>query len=122
MDDKNDLRMILEALKKDEIGLNGQCTALLNRAPDPGDWAGTPYPIDPEDLVWLAAKTGDHFAVLRGSNLNFFVHGDESGYVVDRLLLWMLSEGKLHLVATCRPGDMEPEIEETSCYVQKSVR
>ena len=65
------------------------------------------------DLVWLAAATGDCFelyecsALYHGSIMQILRHGDNN---IGGLLEYLLAEGKVYLIARCRPGEIEPEM------------
>ena len=109
-EDQETMKILLEMLKIGEIGLNDHRSRMLQRAPESGDWAAFQQEIDPADIVWLAAKTGDCFAILRGRGCDILLHGQKTEIIYDGLLDDMQKEGKLKLAARCHPGDLKTEI------------
>ena len=108
--DRDTLRILIDALQKGEIGLNDSMQAVLARAPAPNDWAAFQNRLDPIDLVWLAAKTSDSFALLRCDECDILLHGRNEDCQISGILLEMLYSKKLRVVAICRPGKKEPEL------------
>lgn len=103
------LKVLVEALQKNEIGLNDYRRKMLARTPEPNDWAAFTYRIEPEELIWVAAATGDSFALFRGEDIYILLHGQNGSCNVSGLLLDMLERQKLRLVAKCCPGELVPE-------------
>ena len=103
------LKVLIEALQQNEIGLNDYRRKMLDRTPEPNDWAAFTYRIEPEELIWAAAATGDSFALLRGEDIDVLLHGQNDSCNVSGLLLDMLGRQKLHLVAKCCPGELVPD-------------
>lgn len=109
MDDQDTMTILLEMLKIGEIGLNDRRSRMLNRVPESGDWAAYQQEIDPADIVWLAAKTGDCFAIMKVRGCDILLHGQKTEIRYDGLLDDLQKEGKLKLVTKCHPGDLEAE-------------
>ncbi len=111
--DKESMRLLIGALRDGEIGLNDRRQRLLKRVPEPGDWGMFRKEAEAMDLVWLAAATGDCFelyecsALYHGSIMQILRHGDNN---IGGLLEYLLAEGKVYLIARCRPGEIEPEM------------
>lgn len=104
------LKVLIEALQKNEIGLNDHRRKMLARVPEPNDWAAFMYRIEPEELIWAAAATGDSFALFRGEDIDVLFHGRNDSCSVSGLLLDMLGREKLRLIAKCCPGELVPDI------------
>ena len=109
----SELDILINALINGEIGLNDNRRSMLNRVPDKDDWAAFQYQIDPDDLIWLTAETGDTFAVLRCSGNDILLHGRADHCRIEGLLLDNIKEHKIRVIAECHPSDI-------TCYVQKS--
>ena len=103
-------KVLIEALQKNEIGLNDYRRNILARVPEPNDWAAFMYRIEPEELIWAAAAAGDSFALFRGEDIDVLFHGQNDSCSVSGLLLDMLSREKLRLIAKCCPGELVPDI------------
>jgi len=103
------LKVLIEALQKNEIGLNDARRKMLARTPEPNDWAAFTYRIETEELIWIAAATGDSFALFRGEDIDILLHGQNDSCNVSGLLLDMLGRQKLRLVAKCSPGELVSE-------------
>ena len=108
--EKNNLKILLGLLKNGEIGLNDRRQAILDRVPQPGDWAAYQYKIEKEDLMWLTAKTDDSFTLLQGDKVQILLHGNSESCNFEGILRDMLQEKKLSLDMRCRPGRPESEI------------
>lgn len=102
-------RILICALQNDEIGLNDYRQKLLDRVPDSGDWAAFQHRIEPEELVWLAAKTGDEFALLSTDCYQILLHGEPTGCKVKDVLLFLMAENRMQVIAKGIPGNLEPE-------------
>lgn len=107
-----DMQLLITALRDGEIGLNDHRKKILNRVPEQGDWGLFRKQIEAMDLVWLAAATGNCFELYECSGLyqdsiiQILRHSDD---IVYGFLKELLTEGKVHLTARCRPGEIEPE-------------
>ena len=110
MTDLETKRVLIHALQNEEIGLNDYRQKLLNRVPDSGDWAAFQYKIEPEEIVWLAAKTGDEFVLLSAGNYQIILHGERTGCTIKDPLLYLLEESRMRVIAKGIPGDLEPGI------------
>ena len=110
MQDQDTMRILIDALQNGEIGLNDSMQAVLARAPAPNDWAAFQNRLDLIDLVWLAAKSADSFALLRSDGYDILLHGQKEDCRLSGVLLEMLYSNKLQVVAICRPGKIEPEL------------
>ena len=51
IEDPNTMKLLINALQRDEIGLNDFRQAILTRVPESGDWAMFQKQIEPMDLV-----------------------------------------------------------------------
>ena len=111
--DRESMKLLIAALRQGEIGLNDRRQSILKRVPEPGDWGMFRKQVEAMELVWLAAATGDCFelyecsALYQGSVMQILRHGEGN---TDSVLKYLLTEGKVHLTARCRPGEIEPEI------------
>ena len=108
--DQETMRIIINALQNDEIGLNDNMQAILARAPEPNDWAAFQNRIDPMNLVYLAAKTSDSFALLHCGETDILLHGLREDCNISGVLLELLSAKRLRVTAICRPGNFEPDL------------
>lgn len=64
------LRTSLLWIKQEKSGLDNKRNNLLNRVPQPNDWAKFNHKsIKVKDLAYLTAASGDEFALLRGKRI-----------------------------------------------------
>ena len=108
--DQDTMGIIINALQNDEIGLNDSMQAILARVPEPSDWAAFQKHIDPMNLVWLAAKTSDSFALLQCGESDILLHGLREDCKISGVLLELLSSKRLRVTAICRSGEFEPDL------------
>lgn len=104
-------RTSLEAIRNGEAGLNEHRKRLLERVPNPEDWAAFQRDsISNKDIAYLSAATHHEFALLRGKTKDIIVHGVERHCNFDEDILELLKIGKLRLVAHTHPdfGAIEP--------------
>lgn len=74
------LKLLIDALRNGEIGLNDYRNSLIARIPEQCDWAAYQNRIDPTELVWLSAKAGDSFALLRCKDIDINA-ADQAGRI-----------------------------------------
>ncbi len=58
--------------------------------------------------MWLPAKAGDSFALLRCKDIDIMVHGQNDMCQIGEILLELMSSHKMNVVAVCHPGEYEP--------------
>ncbi|MBO5160513.1 MAG: hypothetical protein J6B94_13210 [Lachnospiraceae bacterium] len=101
----------LEAIRNKRAGLTQKREKILSQAPNSGDWATFHKDtIDIKDLAYLAAKTGDEFALLRGKAKDIVFHGVPYHCHIEGELLELLKSKNLRLVAHTHPdyGEISP--------------
>lgn len=97
-------RTSLEAIRIGEAGLNKHRQMLLNRVPEPGDFASFPLnKIEIKDLAYLSASQNHEFALLRGKKNDILFHGKEYECNFNEDLEELLINGKFELVAHSHP-------------------
>lgn len=82
--------------------LDNRKQSLLNRVPDPGNYASFAlHTVNCEYLAYLSAKTGDEFALLRGKTEDLLYHGTPDACPIydSEPLMFLLKSGKLRLEA-----------------------
>lgn len=103
-------RTSLEHLRAGTAGLDDRKQTMLDRVPNPGDWAYFQLEhINMKDLAYLTAKTGDEFAILRGKNEDILLHGDNVHCEFDEELKKMLFSNKLLIYGHSHPGEDTPK-------------
>lgn len=103
------LRVSLESIRCGEGGLDAHCTIMLQRVPEPGDWAKfPPEHLKMKDLAYLTAKTGHEFAILRGKSEDILFHGHAMRCTFDDALADMLMSGRLRIFGHSHPGEEMP--------------
>lgn len=103
------MRISLESIRRGEGGLDAHRTIMLQRVPEPGDWARFPLEhLQMKDLAYLTAKTGHEFAILRGKSEDILFHGKATRCTFDDVLADMLMSGKLWIVGHSHPGEENP--------------
>lgn len=104
-------RTSLEAIRSNRAGLTQKREGILARVPYSGDWAAFDKDsIAIIDIAYLAARTGDEFALLRGKTKDIVFHGIKHHCQFDGELLDLLKTKKLRLVAHTHPdyGEIFP--------------
>ena len=104
-------RISLEAIRNKHAGLTQKREKILARVPHSNDWAAfSKDAIAIIDIAYLAAKTGDEFALLRGKTKDIVFHGVQYHCHIDEELLDLLKTKKLRLVAHTHPdyGEIYP--------------
>ena len=97
-------RTSLEAVRNKHAGLTKKRERILAQVPDSNGWAVfNKEAIDVKDLAYLAAKTGDEFALLRGKNKDIVFHGIQYHCHIEGELLDLLITKKLRLIAHTHP-------------------
>lgn len=103
------LRTSLESIRRGEGGLDAHRTIMLQRVPEPGDWARfPPEHLKMKDLAYLTAKTGHEFAILRGKSEDILFHGHAMRCTFDDVLADMLMSGRLRIFGHSHPGEEYP--------------
>lgn len=103
------MRVSLESIRRGEGGLDAHRAVLLQRAPEPGDWARFPLEhLKMSDLAYLTAKTGHEFAILRGKSEDILFHGEPARCRFDDVLVEMLLSGRLSIFGHSHPGEEFP--------------
>lgn len=103
------LRVSLESIRCGEGGLDAHRTIMLQRVPEPGDWARFPLNhLQMKDLAYLTAKTGHEFAILRGKSEDILFHGHAMRCTFDDVLAEMLLSGRLRIFGHSHPGEETP--------------
>lgn len=103
------MRVSLESIRRGEGGLDAHRTIMLQRVPEPGDWARFPLEhLQMKDLAYLTAKTGHEFAILRGKSEDILFHGNATRCTFDDVLEHMLLSGKLRIFGHSHPGEEFP--------------
>lgn len=103
------MRVSLESIRNGEGGLDAHRTIMLQRVPEPGDWARFPLEhLKMKDLAYLTAKTGHEFAILRGKSEDILFHGKATRYTFDDVLADMLLSGRLRIFGHSHPGEEAP--------------
>ena len=101
----------LDAIRRGDAGLNERRIQLLNRVPNPNDWAALGKNcVSVKDIAYLSAATQDEFALLRGKTKDIIFHGKGAHCNFNEELLELLRTKKLRLVAHTHSdyGDIEP--------------
>ena len=104
-------RKSLEALRNKHASLTQTRERILAQVPNSNDWATFHKDvIDIKDLAYLAAKTGDEFALLRGKTKDTVFHGIQYHCHIEGELLALLKAKKLRLIAHTHPdyGEIYP--------------
>ena len=104
-------RTSLEAIRKKYAGLTQKREKILARVPNSNDWAAfNKDAIAIKDIAYLAAKTGDELALLRGKTKDIVFHGVQYHCNIDGELLDLLKTKKLRLIAHTHPdyGEIYP--------------
>lgn len=103
------MRVSLESIRRGEGGLDAHRTTMLQRVPEPGDWARFPREhLEMKDLAYLTAKTGHEFAILRGKSEDILFHGKATRCTFDDALADMLLSGRLRIFGHSHPGEEFP--------------
>lgn len=103
------MRVSLEAIRRGEGGLDAHRTIMLQRVPEPGDWARFLLNhLQMKDLAYLTAKTGHEFAILRGKSEDILFHGHATRCTFDDVLAEMLTSGRLRIFGHSHPGEGIP--------------
>lgn len=103
------MRVSLESIRNGEGGLDAHRTIMLQRVPEPGDWARFPLEhLKMKDLAYLTAKTGHEFAILRGKSEDILFHGKATRCTFDDVLADMLLSGRLRIFGHSHPGEETP--------------
>lgn len=103
------MRVSLESIRNGEGGLDAHRTIMLQRVPEPGDWARFPLEhLKMKDLAYLTAKTGHEFAILRGKSEDILFHGKATRCTFDDVLAEMLLSGRLRIFGHSHPGEETP--------------
>ena len=104
-------RISLEAIRNKHAGLTQKRERILTQVPNSNDWATFHKDaIEIKDLAYLAAKTGDEFALLRGKTKDIVFHGIQYHCHIEGELLALLKAKKLRLIAHTHPdyGEIYP--------------
>ena len=104
-------RTSLEAIRNKHAGLTQKREKILARVPNSNDWAAfSKDAIAIKDIAYLAASTGDEFALLRGKTKDIVFHGVQYHCHIDGELLDLLRTKKLRLIAHTHPdyGEIYP--------------
>ena len=97
-------RKSLEAICNKHAGLTKKREQILAKAPSSNDWATfNKDSIDIKDIAYLAAKTGDEFALLRGKTKDIVFHGVQYHCHIEGELLDLLKTKNLMLIAHTHP-------------------
>lgn len=97
-------RTSLEAIRNKRAGLTQKRERILAQISNSNEWATfNRDAIDIKDLAYLAAKTGDEFALLRGKTKDIIFHGVQYHCHIDGELLDLLKTKKLRLIAHTHP-------------------
>ena len=97
-------RISLEAIRNKHAGLTQKRESILAQVPNSNDWATFHKDaIDIKDLAYLAAKTGDEFALLRGKTKDVVFHGVKYHCHIEGELLELLKTKNLRLIAHTHP-------------------
>lgn len=97
-------RISLEAIRNKHAGLTQKRERVLAQVPNSNDWAiFHKDAIDIKDLAYLAAKTGDEFALLRGKTKDIVFHGVPYHCHIEGELLDLLKTKNLRLIAHTHP-------------------
>lgn len=97
-------RISLEAIRNKHAGLTKKRERILAQVPNSNDWAiFNKDAIGIKDIAYLAAKTGDEFALLRGKTQDIIFHGVQYHCHIDGELLDLLKTKKLRLIAHTHP-------------------
>lgn len=97
-------RKSLEAIRNKHAGLTQKRESILAQVSNSNDWAiFNKNAIDIKDIAYLAAKTGDEFALLRGKTKDIIFHGVQYHCHIDGELLDLLKTKKLRLIAHTHP-------------------
>lgn len=97
-------RKSLEAIRNKHAGLTQKRESILAQLSNSNDWAiFNKNAIDIKDIAYLAAKTGDEFALLRGKTKDIIFHGVQYHCHIDGELLDLLKTKKLRLIAHTHP-------------------
>lgn len=97
-------RKSLEAIRNKHAGLTQKRESILAQVPNSNDWAiFNKDAIGIKDIAYLAAKTGDEFALLRGKTKDIIFHGVQYHCHIDGELLDLLKTKKLRLIAHTHP-------------------
>ena len=104
------MRVSLTFIRDGRGGLDSRRQNMLNRVPNPGDWASFDLDhLEMNDLAYLTAKTNHEFAILRGKNEDILFHGDSRHCSFDEELSKGLLNKQLHLYGHSHPGEEEPK-------------
>lgn len=104
-------RKSLEAIRNKHAGLTKKRERILAQVPNSNDWAiFNKDAIEVKDLAYLAAKTGDEFALLRGKTKDIVFHGVQYHCHIEGELLDLLITKNLRLIAHTHPdyGEIYP--------------
>ena len=98
------MRTSLEAIRNGDAGLNEKRKLMLQRVPDPGDWAAFRLNhICNKDLAYLSAATHNEFALIRGKDLDILFHGTLGECAIPEDIIAALKTGKYTLVCHSHP-------------------
>lgn len=104
-------RTSLDAVRNNRAGLTQKRERILAQVPHSNDWASFKRDaISIKDLAYLAAKTGDEFALLRGKTNDIVFHGVKYHCHIEGTLLDLLKTKNLRLIAHTHPdyGEIYP--------------
>lgn len=100
------LAVSLQAIATQKANLSTKRIQMLNRTPEPGDWANFPAnSIEIKDLAFLSAYTGHEYALMRGKKHDILFHGTHYKCNFDDELYDLLVSGKLRLIAHSHPDE-----------------
>lgn len=103
------MRTSLIFIHSGDGGLDAHRQSMLNRAPNPGDWARfSSDHLTMKDLAYLTAKTGHEFAILRGKNEDILFHGEACRCSFDDILAEKLYNKRLFIYGHSHPGEETP--------------
>lgn len=104
-------RKSLDAIRNKHAGLTQKRERILAQVPNSNNWAiFNKDAIEVKDLAYLAAKTGDEFALLRGKTKDIVFHGVQYHCHIEGELLDLLKTKNLRLIAHTHPdyGEIYP--------------
>ena len=119
-------RISLEAIRNKHAGLTQKRERILSQVPNSNDWTTfNKDAIGIKDIAYLAAKTGDEFALLRGKTKDIVFHGVQYHCHMEGELLDLLKTKKLRLIAHTHPdyGEICPSNDDRNflkCIGQKT--
>lgn len=94
----------LEAIRIGNAGLTKRRQMMLNRVPEPGQYASFEKgSIEILDLAYLSAKEGHEFALIRGKKNDILMHGTATGCDFNSDFEDAFMNGKMELIAHSHP-------------------